>query len=286
MAFPETRLTLIQRLATGGSNADWQMFLSDYWGPVCRFALRWGAMHRDDAEDLASQTFEAVLRQKLLTRWMDHRTARLRTLLCSVVRHLLANRARVRRGHEQPAGDLWDESDRALAEQTDSFYAAWADDQLQRAVEAMAVEYFQSGRGDYVRVLYGRLCEGLTIAQVADSLGITPATVDNYFRHARGQLGERFSSLVRQQVARYCPADELDAEFAAEWGRLGAYLAAQGGLEDAVRQAYARFDPVRTGWRSKAVVAQAVTRLTALLSAERIQEKNPSSRYETPPRTT
>ena len=53
MVFPQTRVTLIQRLASGGSEEDWGQFLSDYWGPVCRFSLRWGVGTVDDAEDVA-----------------------------------------------------------------------------------------------------------------------------------------------------------------------------------------------------------------------------------------
>ncbi len=43
MSFPQTRLTLVERLASGGSAEAWQTFLGDYWGPIRRFALRWGA---------------------------------------------------------------------------------------------------------------------------------------------------------------------------------------------------------------------------------------------------
>ena len=32
MAFPQTRITLVQRLAAGGSEDDWQVFFRDYWG--------------------------------------------------------------------------------------------------------------------------------------------------------------------------------------------------------------------------------------------------------------
>ena len=39
MAFPDTRQTLIQRLATTSGEDDWRQFLNDYWGPVCRFAV-------------------------------------------------------------------------------------------------------------------------------------------------------------------------------------------------------------------------------------------------------
>ena len=99
MSFPSTRLTLIHRLAEGGSEDDWARFLKDYWGPLCRFCLRHGARDLDEAEDVASQTFEVVWTNRLLDRWRSNRSAKLRALLCGVVRHLLANRL--------PGGPQW-----------------------------------------------------------------------------------------------------------------------------------------------------------------------------------
>ena len=55
MAFPETRLTLIGRLVHSGQHDDWRLFLTDYWGPVCRFAMQWGRLPLHDAEEVASE---------------------------------------------------------------------------------------------------------------------------------------------------------------------------------------------------------------------------------------
>src|SRR4051812_12709220 len=98
MSFPQTRPTLIQRLATHGNEPDWQAFLADYWRPVCRFAWHYGQCSWQDAEDVASQTFLAIVQQELLARWVSAHSAKLRTLLCTVVRNVLANRARVQAG--------------------------------------------------------------------------------------------------------------------------------------------------------------------------------------------
>ena len=106
MSFPQTRLTLVERLASGGTEEDWRRFLKDYWGPICRFSLRWGARDLDNAEDVASETFEVLWEQRLLVRWASNRSAKLRTLLCSVVRNILSHRNRVRVGREQRQEDL------------------------------------------------------------------------------------------------------------------------------------------------------------------------------------
>ena len=74
---------------------------------------------------------------------------------------------------------------------------------MQQAVESLAADYYAESKGDYVRVLYGRLCQGLTIAKVADALEITPAAVDHYFRHARARLSRNLEELARRHVRYY-----------------------------------------------------------------------------------
>jgi hypothetical protein len=49
MSFPQTQLTFVQRLAAEGAVEDWQRFLRDYWGPICRFSMRFGAANLTDA---------------------------------------------------------------------------------------------------------------------------------------------------------------------------------------------------------------------------------------------
>src|SRR5262249_18863629 len=155
---------LIQRLVARGDDQDWQAFLLDYWGPICRFAMRRGGLALADAEDVASGTFEAIIRNRLLERWVTARAAKLRTLFCAVARNILANRARVQAGRErllrEQAGEgAFASSLDAPAEQVDAFYAAWVEEILQQAVETLFATYHQSRKGDYFRVLYGRICE-------------------------------------------------------------------------------------------------------------------------------
>jgi len=267
MSFPQTRLTLIQRLVTDGDEEDWQRFLKDYWGPICRFALRWGAGTLHDAEEVASQTFEVIWRNQLLERWVSNRSAKLRSLLCAVVRNVLSNRHRVRANRQRLSADVVrhiENSSRTNHEEYDAFYAAWVEDVLQQSVESLSAVYYAEGKGDYVRVLYGRLCQGLTIAAVAQALDITPASVDHYYRHARKRLSMNLESAVRRLVERYCPAADLEDEFTSEWTALGRYLAENGGLDEAVGQAYALMDPVKMKPHQQERLSQAVIRLSSL----------------------
>jgi DNA-directed RNA polymerase specialized sigma24 family protein len=269
MGFPETRVTLIQRLAASGSEEDWRAFMVDYWGPVCRFALRWGAANLDDAEDVAGQTFAALWQNKLLARWMAHRSAKLRTLLCTITRNVLANQRRVRRGRAVRALDVAQRLEHlreANAVKADAFYTAWVEDLLQQAVGAMAIDYYRQGKGDYVRVFYGRLCQHLSVAELADLLNLKPTDVDNYFRHARNQLTERLESALRAWVTRYAREGETKDEFAAEWQEVGAYLSRHGGLEEALQQGFKLLDPLQAEDRKPAALERA---MSLLRTAER-----------------
>jgi RNA polymerase sigma factor (sigma-70 family) len=271
MSFPETRLTLIQRLAGGGTADDWRDFLGDYWGPVCRFALRSGAGQLNDAEDVAGQTFEVLWESRLLVRWVAHHTARLRSLLCSVTRKILANRHRVRAGRDRlgrEAAEHWVQGEVTDDQQAELFYAAWVEDLLRQAVESIAAEYYRQSKGDYVRVLYGRLCERLGIAELAEALGIQPWAVDNYFRHARQQLAEALEMLLRQQINSYAAPEEAELEFQTEWQQVGAYLTDHGGLEEAVRRTYELMDPVSTQRNQRAGLRAAAERMASLVRSE------------------
>lgn len=267
MSFPQTRMTLIERLASGGSEEDWGCFLKDYRGPVCRFALRWGARDLDEAEELASQTFLILLENRLLTRWVSNRSAKLRSLLCRVVRNLLANRNRVQAGRERHASDLARHVEglhESSDDSGDAFYAAWVADLVQRSVESLVAQCHAKSKGDVGRVLYGRLCRRQTNAQVAEFLEITPSAADHQYREAKRRLADTLESLVRSQVERYCPAEDVDDEFALEWQQLGRYLASNGGLEAAVQDAYDQLNPV-IAKKSATRLAQTQERLSQVL---------------------
>lgn len=258
VGFPETRHTLIQRLVATSDGTDWRQFLSDYWGPVCRFAARFGGLNLADSEDVAAETFEALLSNRLLARWAANRSAKLRTLLCSVARNVLSNRARIASGRARLIREHLDQGgELGIAETSaadlDTFQAAWADNLLEQAVERLLAEYHQAGKGDYFRVLHGRICEEMTTAEVADALGLKVTTAENYSKAARRRLAEIFELLVREHVARYAELENAEAEFASEWARLGDYLTKHGGLDSAIRLAYRDVDAVSRQQRDERI---------------------------------
>lgn len=262
MPFPETRHTLIQRLATGGTEADWGAFLADYWGPVCRFVQFRGQASAQDADDVAAQVFQIVWSNGLLARWSAERTARLRTLLCAVARNILSNENRVQQGRTRLLRDnaaaLIDTpgvpivgADAVDPEHEDTFYAAWVGELLQQAVDALLLDYQAENRGDYFRTLYGRLCEQMTLPEIAVALGQKLPVIEKYNRHARERLREKLHEVTRAHVVRYSDPGEANADFQLEWNRLGEFLAQHGGLEDAVRQAYTQIDQTQRSLRQR-----------------------------------
>lgn len=272
MAFPNTRLTLIQRLATQSDNADWNEFLRDYWGPVCRFAQWQGGLSHEDAEDIASATFEVIFKNNLLQKWVTDRNAKLRTLLCVVSRNLISNHLRVREGRKRLRRNHADRFDERFvlkdidvpADQQDQFYAGWAADLIQQVLDQLMQEYHAKGRGDYFRVLHGKLCDRMPMREIAESLGMSASTAENYYKHVRQRLSVLLESAIRQHVRRYAAPSEVDEEFATEWADLAKHLRGQGGLESTIEKMWSGQDVDQYDSRQKSL-NRAVAQLDSLV---------------------
>ena len=273
MSFPQTSQTLIRRIGRQGSQRDWHQFLSDYWLPVCRFAQQRAGLTIQDAEDVASETFQAVLSNNLLSRWASDRSSKLRTMLCTVVRHILGNRARVQKGRQrllrEKARELLDREDLPTikrldepAKHIDIFYAEWVKGFVLQAVGSLMQEYHRTGKGDYFRVLHGRICEQMTTPQISEALGIKITQAENYYKAARKRLADKLQQLLQQHVQRYCEPDQADDEFIAEWDQLGQYLKKNGGLEQTITTIYEDAIPAQTAQRQAKAITATLHRLT------------------------
>jgi hypothetical protein len=158
------------------------------------------------------------------------------------------------------------------AEEVDAFYAAWVEEVLQQAVDELLADYHQGGKGDYFRVLYSRVCEEMTMVEIGQALNLKTSSVENYFKQARNRLAKKLQGLVRDHVLHYCPQAELDTEFDAEWGRLGRYLHAHGGLEQILRQSSQREEPLLSKKAQATSMKMVLTRVTEILS-QKIQHE-------------
>ena len=273
MSFPATQHSLIQRLAVTGAEEDWRQFLEDYWPPVCRFAAKWGRLRFEDAEDVGSATFQVVITGELLQRWLQQPTAKLRTLLCSVVRNVLSNRARIDIGRQRLLREnrellqtlvlaALDGDDPTAAETQDAFYAAWVEELVSCTLRSLHAELLESGKADQFRVLFGRVCDGMTNAEVAECLGLPLTTVENHFKRTRQRFAEQLEQATRRHVTRYCPTNDVETEFQNEWHRMGEYLALQGGLEELLRKAFEGEDAISLRPRGSAIMQSVIKTLT------------------------
>jgi hypothetical protein len=148
MSFPQTRLILIQRLASGGND-----------------------------EDVACHTFSVVWENRLLGRWVSNRSAKLRSLLCAVVRNILSNWNRVRATRQRLSDELVrqvEESSRARDEQSDAFYAAWVEDLLQQAYDLLDPVQAERHRGAGLTKAMTRLTSLIRMPADAQSSRDTP----------------------------------------------------------------------------------------------------------------
>jgi hypothetical protein len=183
-------------------------------------------------------------------------------LICSVARKLLSQRFRARKVSSLP-----DDADASDQEDEDIFYAAWAEDIVQTCIPELAANYRREGKGDYVRVFYGRVCEGLKIHEVALTLGLAKTKVDHHYRHVRDQLEILLKVKVRRHVCLYCPDEEVEAEFALEWQQLGDFLGGKDNIEQAVADAYSQFDPQDLALRRDRSLTKTMSRVTAIRPA-------------------
>jgi RNA polymerase sigma factor (sigma-70 family) len=243
MTFPETRLTFIRRLAQDSGAADWQQFVDTYWRPILRFARQWGAIQHSDAEDIASSTFEVLIRNKLLAKWSEHPNAKLRTLLCAVVRMQIANHHRKKSNQESQSYSAEQLSDVSLAlgvtaNDRQAFDVLWLDEIISLSLSAMRERCLKEGRINQFRVLFGRICDNMSHAEVAACLGIPQVTAELWYRQARDQVAESLRKQVSSLVRQYAQPAEYDAEFRREWEDLSAQLKLHGGLESAIRRSY------------------------------------------------
>lgn len=262
MSFPTTRHSLIQRLAVADENEDWQQFLADYWGPVCRFAARWGRLQFEDAEDVGSLTFEAVIAGQLLRRWQQQPTARLRTLLCAVVRNIISNRARVQSGREKGLQEHRDHlrhlalsmqgDDPQAIETEDLFYAGWAEDLICKTLRQLHAGLLAAGKANQFRAFYGCHCEGMTAAEVADCLGVPTTSIENYVKRTRQRFADELHQALQLHVSEYCPIEEAGTEVQSEWIRLKEHLDLAGGLDQLLLLTFNSELTVKLGRQSSA----------------------------------
>ena len=103
MMNPETRASLILRLADPADNASWSEFLKIYEPMLLQLASRWG-LQEADAREVVQETLLAVVHAIPSYEPRDHGRA-FRGWLASITRNKLADHLSLRARREQASGD-------------------------------------------------------------------------------------------------------------------------------------------------------------------------------------
>jgi RNA polymerase sigma factor (sigma-70 family) len=189
---PETRQSLLLRLADRADQAAWQEFAKIYTPVVYRLALRRGLQHAD-AEDLSQQVLAAVA--KAIDRWQtDPARAKFRTWLHRVSQNFIIN-ALNRAAPDRAAGGstlLAALGNQAAQSQSDSDLVRleirrevfrWAADQIRHE--------FRSATWD---AFWRTAVENQTVEQVASELGLSCGAI----YAARSRIMRRLKEKVCQ----------------------------------------------------------------------------------------
>lgn len=211
-SLPETRYTLLARLADTEDAAAWHEFAEIYEPAVVRFAKRRG-LQESDARDVAQETMAAVA--KSLSRWTEksegHSTRRetsFRAWLYAVARNIAVNRLQRGRAHRGAGGSLDDSLVNTLASPTlaaafDREYRlaalTWAGQHVQREVSAETWQAF-----------WLTAIEGIPIPQAARQLGMQVGSVYAARSRVIARLKGRIESL--DETARDVLHEQVEME--------------------------------------------------------------------------
>lgn len=268
--FPDTKQTLIRRIASDPESTDWTVFVNDYWAPLVRFASVKGGLNFAEAEDIASEAFEILFKNDLLARWLSDQRAKLRTLLCGVAKNLLSNRARVQRGRDRVMSAITPNllaiaTQKELVPDDDCFYEIWVVELLQKTLSQIQRESVDRGRLDEYRVFHGKIVDGMSNQELADCLGLKLTDVENFYKCIRNRFTKKLRQVIETQVQRYCAGESFEEEFEIEWHALRDHLKSRGTIETILRQAAE--DPQSQLGQKTNPKATAVLRIQASLKA-------------------
>jgi RNA polymerase sigma-70 factor (ECF subfamily) len=203
--FPETRASLVMRIANAADAAAWEEFVRVYQPAIYRMARREGLQHAD-AEELAQEAMLAVARA--VGRWVpDPERGRFRTWLFRIARNLRVNFA------SRPKHQVWGSGD--------SKVHAMLDEQFDRQgaiTELFELEYrrtmFQCAAEQVRRAVTERTwqafwtsaVEQMPIAEVAHRLQLSTGAV--YI--ARNRVMARLRAEVRRMEAAESSVDRVE----------------------------------------------------------------------------
>lgn len=220
-AFHTTRWSMVFRAADSQddrSRRDLEDVCRACWYPIYAFVRRQG-YSPEDSQDLAQGFFEHVLKNNVLSH-ADPERGRFRSFLLGALRHFVSNEARKNRAEKRggrvtfvpvDSDEGEDRYERELAHPDTPeklFQRSWAENLLQRAVDALRRDYEKAGKLKLFEALHPYLAGSAnpnSYQELAKSLSMSSGTVAVAVFRMRKRYGELLRSEIAQTVED--PAD-------------------------------------------------------------------------------
>ena len=233
MAFPQTRLSVVERTRSGDAEqrrVAMDTIVDAYWKPVYTYLrLKWSLAPDRDA-DLTQEFFTSALEKAVIERY-DPGKARFRTYLRLCVDGVAANahkaEQRLKRGggvvvmpldFQSAEDEVRSHEPSVPADVDELFYQEWVRALMGHAVAALRARAEAAGKPEMFDVfarydLREDEADQPTYAALARTLNLTPATVTNHLAAMRRQ----FRAIILERLRELTSSDE---EFDAEAARL------------------------------------------------------------------
>jgi RNA polymerase sigma factor (sigma-70 family) len=233
VSFPPTRLSVVARTRSDDEETRrvaLAALVEAYWKPVYKYLrLQW-RLDPDEAADATQDFFVSAMEKELVARY-DPSRARFRTYLRLCVDGFQSNQVkagrRLKRGGGAPLvsldfttaeGELRQREPAVPADVDELFYREWVRALFDRAVSELREQAEARGRHVMFEVfsrydLADPGAERPSYAEIAASLGLTPATVTNHLAAMRRE----FRALVLDRLREVTGSEE---EWEAEARRL------------------------------------------------------------------
>lgn len=195
--FPRTRWSLV-RQGGAGARPALEELARLYGPPLTLYYLRCG-FTREDAQDLRQQTFERILKGRLLEK-ADPEVGRFRVYVMRVVQGQIAEAHARRRKIERDARQRLDEG---TSGECEGFDDVWVSHQLELAMSDFVSQGGETAQ-QALRAFRMHLEKGLTHEEISRSLGVSASLARLWSSRAR----EGIRQCLLARIQETCAAQE------------------------------------------------------------------------------
>ncbi len=190
-----TRASLLIRIKDPDATEAWSQFHDLYAPLIFRYARERG-LNRDDAEEVRSECYEAIVRQ-IRTFDYDHAKGGFKAWLRTIVDRRVIDRFRKKREQQANSGDLR-QLEAGHVSPEEAFEMEWKNQHLKYCVEQVRGEVFQGTFQAFSMVVI----KGRSVAEACDELGMNA----NQVYKAKARILRR----VREKMAEFGCEEAFD----------------------------------------------------------------------------